>query len=166
MRSAISSSSPNKRSVLIASAVRRSNRSGPSQSPGILVTESASGSSECGDVKKAHRALPACWAFLPSFLAFLFFPCAIRGHYSDDKDARARGVQAMYFQHSMLMPQMESDFPRKCCPMCMIGGKCVCFRVKTVKVSGHLLTMTKSYSGSGAFSVRLLARNCNSSNIL
>ena len=33
----------------------------------------------------------------------------------------------------------RAAFPGKFVPMCRIGGKCACFRAKTVEISGHLL---------------------------
>src|SRR5258706_5821719 len=33
---------------------------------------------------------------------------------------------------------MWSGFPRNIVPVCMIRGKCACFRAKMVEISGHL----------------------------
>jgi hypothetical protein len=37
----------------------------------------------------------------------------------------------------------RAAFPGKFVPMCRIGGKCACFRAKTVEISGHLLAINQ-----------------------
>jgi hypothetical protein len=75
-----------------------------------------------------------------SLLCLSFSRCATCGQYSDDKDAGARGASDVFPTFHANTPDGKRLSQETRVPMCMIGGKCACFRAKTVEISGHLLS--------------------------